>query len=76
MKNRQLSTKLLPWAAANALRGFLDAAEYKHVILGLIFLKYISDAFVCVRRPAAEVLLAAAGFYCGAAGRTQKEGPP
>ena len=33
------------WAAANALRGSIDAAEYKHVVLGLIFLKYISDAF-------------------------------
>jgi type I restriction enzyme M protein len=33
------------WAAANALRGSMDAAEYKHVMLGLIFLKYISDAF-------------------------------
>ena len=30
---------------ANALRGSMDAAEYKHVALGLIFLKYISDAF-------------------------------
>ena len=30
---------------ADALRGSLDAAEYKHVVLGLIFLKYISDAF-------------------------------
>ena len=33
------------WAAADALRGSMDAAEYKHVVLGLIFLKYISDAF-------------------------------
>ena len=33
------------WATANALRGSMDAAEYKHVVLGLIFLKYISDAF-------------------------------
>ncbi len=33
------------WQAANALRGAMDAAEYKHVVLGLIFLKYISDAF-------------------------------
>jgi type I restriction enzyme M protein len=33
------------WAAANALWGSMDAAEYKHVALGLIFLKYISDAF-------------------------------
>jgi hypothetical protein len=34
------------WEAANALRGSMDAAEYKHVVLGLIFLKYISDAKV------------------------------
>lgn len=33
------------WRAADALRGSMDAAEYKHVVLGLIFLKYISDAF-------------------------------
>jgi type I restriction enzyme M protein len=33
------------WAAADALRNNMDAAEYKHVVLGLIFLKYISDAF-------------------------------
>jgi len=31
------------WATADKLRGNLDAAEYKHVVLGLIFLKYISD---------------------------------
>ncbi|HQO62630.1 MAG TPA: class I SAM-dependent DNA methyltransferase [Syntrophorhabdus sp.] len=33
------------WQAADKLRSNLDAAEYKHVVLGLIFLKYISDAF-------------------------------
>src|SRR5687767_15617394 len=33
------------WGTADALRGSMDAAEYKHVVLGLIFLKYISDAF-------------------------------
>ncbi len=33
------------WAAADKLRGHMDAAEYKHVVLGLIFLKYISDSF-------------------------------
>ncbi len=33
------------WQAADKLRGHLDAAEYKNVVLGLIFLKYISDAF-------------------------------
>jgi type I restriction enzyme M protein len=34
------------WAAADRLRGNMDAAEYKHVAFGLIFLKYISDRFV------------------------------
>lgn len=33
------------WKAADALRNNMDAAEYKHVVLGLIFLKYISDSF-------------------------------
>jgi type I restriction enzyme M protein len=33
------------WQTADALRNNMDAAEYKHVVLGLIFLKYISDAF-------------------------------
>ncbi|WP_121355725.1 class I SAM-dependent DNA methyltransferase [Flavisolibacter nicotianae] len=33
------------WTAADKLRSNMDAAEYKHVVLGLIFLKYISDAF-------------------------------
>jgi len=33
------------WQAADKMRGHMDAAEYKHVVLGLVFLKYISDAF-------------------------------
>ena len=33
------------WAAADKLRSSMDAAEYKHLVLGLIFVKYISDAF-------------------------------
>ena len=37
------------WQMADALRGSMDAAEYKHVVLGLIFLKYISDAFAEAR---------------------------
>jgi type I restriction enzyme M protein len=40
---QKLETTL--WSAADKLRGHMDAAEYKHVVLGLIFLKYISDAF-------------------------------
>src|SRR5437667_2361775 len=39
----RFETKL--WQAADKMRGNLDAAEYKHVVLGLIFLKYISEAF-------------------------------
>ncbi|MFW5872081.1 MAG: type I restriction-modification system subunit M N-terminal domain-containing protein, partial [bacterium] len=33
------------WATADKMRNNMDAAEYKHVVLGLIFLKYISDSF-------------------------------
>jgi type I restriction enzyme M protein len=47
------------WRAADTLRGHMDAAEYKHVVLGLIFLKYISDAFA--RRQAAILADAASG---------------
>lgn len=38
------------WAAADELRGSMDSAEYKHVVLGLIFLEYVSDAFELRRR--------------------------
>lgn len=40
---KEIKKKL--WAAADKLRNNMDAAEYKHVIFGLMFLKYISDAF-------------------------------
>ncbi|WP_375687977.1 N-6 DNA methylase [Pseudooceanicola sp. LIPI14-2-Ac024] len=46
------------WAAADKLRGSIDAAEYKHVVLGLIFLKYISDAFETRREALREELKA------------------
>ena len=42
-ENNELERTL--WAAADKMRSNMDAAEYKHVVLGLIFLKYISDAF-------------------------------
>jgi len=38
--------KAVLWASATKLRAQMDAAEYKHLVLGLIFLKYISDTFV------------------------------
>ena len=37
------------WKSADTLRGQVDAAEYKHVVLGLLFLKYISDSFAARR---------------------------
>src|ERR1700693_850114 len=41
----QLGFEAKLWLAADKLRSNMDAAEYKHVVLGLIFLKYISDSF-------------------------------
>jgi len=49
------------WKAADTLRGQVDAAEYKHVVLGLLFLKYISDSFEA-RRDELKVELAADGI--------------
>lgn len=50
------------WKAADKLRKNIDAGEYKHVVLGLIFLKYISDSFEQLH----EKLLAGDGEYAGA----------
>ncbi|WP_157209200.1 type I restriction-modification system subunit M [Mariniflexile maritimum] len=50
------------WATANKLRKNIDAAEYKHVVLGLIFLRYISDAFTNLY----DKLKAGEGEYAGA----------
>ena len=54
--HQSLESKL--WATADKLRGHLDAADYKHVVLGLIFLKYISDRFA---QRHAEILNAGQG---------------
>jgi type I restriction-modification system DNA methylase subunit len=51
---RDLDKKL--WTAADRLRANLDAAVYKHAVLGLIFLKYVSDSFA-VRQQEVETLL-------------------
>jgi type I restriction enzyme M protein len=50
------------WLSADKLRANMDAAEYKHVVLGLIFLKYISDTFEEHRAK----LVAGKGDYKGA----------
>ena len=50
------------WKAADKLRKNIDAAEYKHIVLGLIFLKYISDAF----EELYNKLQAGEGEYAGA----------
>ncbi|MFN3138369.1 MAG: type I restriction-modification system subunit M N-terminal domain-containing protein [Allomuricauda sp.] len=50
------------WKAADKLRKNIDAAEYKHAVLGLIFLKYISDAF----EELYDKLKAVEGEYAGA----------
>ena len=50
------------WKTADKLRKNIDAAEYKHIVLGLIFLKYISDAFEELH----QKLLAGEGEYEGA----------
>ncbi len=50
------------WKSADKLRKNIDAAEYKHVVLGLIFLKYISDAFEELHAK----LKAGEGEYAGA----------
>jgi len=44
--NGDLNFEAKLWQAADKMRNNMDAAEYKHVVLGLIFLKYISDAFI------------------------------
>lgn len=44
-KSKELNIEDKLWSAADELRGSMDASEYRNVVLGLIFLKYVSDAF-------------------------------
>lgn len=44
-KNEPLGFEDTLWKAADKLRGSMDSSEYKHVVLGLVFLKYVDDAF-------------------------------
>jgi type I restriction enzyme M protein len=60
-KPTDLANQEALWKAADTLRGQIDAAEYKHVVLGLLFLKYISDSFAA-RREELQVELEADGI--------------
>lgn len=59
---KQDPIEVILWKAADKLRKNIDAAEYKHVVLGLIFLKYISDSFDAHY----QKLVAGIGEYAGA----------
>ena len=61
-KNTEEPIEKQLWKAADKLRKNIDAAEYKHIVLGLIFLKYISDAF----EELFEKLKKGEGEYAGA----------
>jgi type I restriction enzyme M protein len=61
-KSANLGFEAKLWLAADKLRNNMDAAEYKHVVLGLIFLKYISDTF----EEHHDKLLAGKGDFAGA----------
>jgi type I restriction enzyme M protein len=65
----QLGFEAKMWLAADKLRNNMDAAEYKHVVLGLIFLKYISDSF----EEHHAKLIAGEGDYAGANAEDQDE---
>ncbi len=45
MASAELKNEEKLWQTADKLRGSMDASEYKNVVLGLIFLKYVSDSF-------------------------------
>jgi len=53
-KHKDIDFEKELWNAADKLRGNIDASEYKHVVLGLLFLKYVSDAFY-MRRAELEI---------------------
>ena len=52
------------WATADKLRANVDAAEYKHLVLGLIFLKFISDSFAARRAELARRFADENDDYC------------
>ena len=58
----QEALKKTLWASADKLHANMDAAEYKHLVLGLIFVKYISDAFEAKHAEVAAQKLQGAGL--------------
>ena len=64
------------WLTADKLRNNMDAAEYKHVVLGLIFLKYISDTFEEHRAKLLAGAESKTGDYAGAIRQAVKSGGP
>ena len=53
-QQKQKSIEETLWDSANKLRGTVESSEYKHVVLGLIFLKFASDKFVERRKELIE----------------------
>jgi type I restriction enzyme M protein len=51
------------WSAADKLRGNVDSSNYKHIVLGLIFLKYVSDAYYHIKEDLTEKLSDVKGEY-------------
>jgi type I restriction enzyme M protein len=71
-RNASLGFEETLWAAADVLRNNVDPAEYKHVVLGLLFLKYISDAFA-ERQGALAVAVVTPGSEYYVAGSKRQE---
>ena len=57
------SIEVMLWESANKLRGSVDAAEYKHVVLGLVFLKFISETPKCLLFERNRILAQALPVY-------------
>ena len=56
MSKNNADFKQTLWKTADSLRGQMDSAEYKHLVLGLIFLKFISDSFTEQREKIKEMV--------------------
>src|SRR3989339_444870 len=74
--NKQEFIEAMLWQSADKLRKNMDAAEYKHIVLGLIFLKYISDAFEVLHSKLVKGKGVSAGAWGGeAVGASERKTP-